>query len=194
MAHEPAVRNTWAPELIWDKKREQFLIFWASTIPGKFAETAGASEDDLNHRMYATTTRDWKAFTPTKLWYDPGFSVIDATIIPVGDGYRMVVKDETKNPVKKHLLHAASDDVEGPWSALSAPFTRDWVEGPTVLKVGEDYLIYYDVYREKHYGSLRTRDWTTFEDITDRIAFPQGTRHGTAIEVPYAVIERLLTE
>ncbi len=192
MAHEPAVRNTWAPELIWDKKRGEFLIFWASTIPGKFAETAGASEDGLNHRMYATTTKDWKVFTPTRLWYDPGFSVIDATIVPAGDGYRMVVKDETKTPVKKHLLHAASDDVAGPWEALSAPFTRDWVEGPTVLKVGEDYLIYYDVYREKHYGAKRTRDWKTFEDVTDRISIPPGARHGTAIEVPYAVIERLL--
>ncbi|MGC4073712.1 MAG: glycoside hydrolase family 43 protein [Nibricoccus sp.] len=192
MAHEPAVRNTWAPELIWDKKREQFLIFWASTIPGKFAETAGASEDDLNHRMYATTTKDWKAFTPTRLWYDPGFSVIDATIVPDGDGYQLVVKDETKNPVKKHLRHASAGDVEGPWSELSTPFTRDWVEGPTVLKVSDAWIVFFDVYKEKHYGALRTRDWKTFEDITAEISLPKGIRHGTAIEVPYAVIERLL--
>jgi hypothetical protein len=192
MAHESTVRNTWAPELVWDKQREQFLIFWASTIPEKFPETAGASEDGLNHRMYATTTKDWRAFSPTRLWYDPGFSVIDATIIPVGDGYQLVVKDETKTPVKKHLLHAASADVEGPWSPLSVPFSRDWVEGPTVLKVGDAWIVFFDVYKEKHYGALRTRDWKTFEDITAQISLPKGIRHGTAIEVPYAVIERLL--
>ncbi|ATC64465.1 glycosyl hydrolase [Nibricoccus aquaticus] len=192
MGHEPAVRNTWAPELIWDKKREQFLIFWASTIPGKFPETAGASEDDLNHRMYATTTKDWQAFSPTKLWYDPGFSVIDATVISEGDSYRLIVKDETKTPVKKHLRHASATDVEGPWSPLSAPFTRDWVEGPTVLKTGDAWIVFFDVYKEKHYGALRTRDWKTFEDITAHISLPKGIRHGTVIEVPYALIERLL--
>jgi hypothetical protein len=192
MAHEPSVRNTWAPELIWDKQREQFLIFWASTIPGKFSEAAGTSEDGLNHRMFSTTTKNWETFTPTKLWYDPGFSVIDATIVPAENGYHLVVKDETRNPPKKHLRHAFGKDVEGPWEPLGEPFTRDWVEGPTALKVGADYLVYFDVYREKHYGVLRTRDWKTFEDITAQISLPKGIRHGTAIEVPYAVIERLL--
>ena len=192
MAQEPTVKNTWAPELVWDKKREQFLIFWASTIPGKFSEAAGTSEDGLNHRMFATTTKDWQTFTPTKLWYDPGFSVIDATIVPVGDGYRMVVKDETRNPPKKYLQHASAGDVEGPWSPLSEPFSRDWVEGPTVLQVGDAWLVYFDVYREKHYGVLRTRDWKTWEDLTAQLSMPKGIRHGTAIEVPYSVIEALL--
>ncbi len=35
MAHEPTVRNCWAPEIIYDA-RKNFRIFWASTIPGKF--------------------------------------------------------------------------------------------------------------------------------------------------------------
>jgi hypothetical protein len=192
MAHEPTVKNTWAPELVWDKKREQFLIFWASTIPGRFSEAAGTSEDGFNHRMFATTTKDWQTFTPTKLRYDPGFSVIDATIIPAGDGYRMVVKDETRHPPKKYLQHASAGDVEGPWSSLSEPFTRDWVEGPTVLQVGDAWLVYFDVYREKHYGVLRTRDWKTWEDLTAQLSMPKGIRHGTAIEVPYTVIEALL--
>jgi hypothetical protein len=192
MTHEPTVRNSWAPELVWDNKREQFLIFWASTIPGKFPETAGTSEDDLNHRIYATTTKDWKAFTPTRLWYDPGFSVIDATIVNVGEGYALVVKDETKTPPKKHLRFALASDVEGPWGELTPPFTPDWVEGPTVLKVGGDHVVYFDVYREKKYGALRTNDGKTFEDITAQISLPKGIRHGTAIEVPYTVIERLL--
>jgi hypothetical protein len=194
MAQEPTVRNTWAPEAVWDKEREQFLIFWSSTIPGRFPETAGTSEDELNHRIYATTTKDWRFFTPTRLYYDPGFSVIDATILPVAGGYQLLVKDETKNPVKKHLLHAFGKDVEGPWGKLSEPFTRDWVEGPTVLKIGDAWIVYFDVYKEKHYGALRTRDWKTFEDITAQLAMPEGLRHGTAIEVPYALIERLLKD
>lgn len=194
MAHEPTARNAWAPDLVWDKKRREFLIVWATTIPGRFTETAGTSEDDLNHRLYATRTRDWQAFSPTRLYLDPGFSVIDATILPVDDGYRLIIKDETKNPVKKHLRHAIVKDADGPWRDFSAPFTRDWVEGPTVLKVGDAWIVFYDVYREKHFGALRTRDWKTFEDITSQIAFPEGIRHGTAIEVPGELLDRLLRD
>jgi hypothetical protein len=192
MAHEPAARNAWAPDLVWDRSRQEFLIIWASTIPGKFAETAATSEDGLNHRLYATRTRDWKTFSPTRLWLDPGFSVIDATVLPVGDGYRLIIKDETRHPAKKHLRHAVAGDVDGPWGDLSPPFTRDWVEGPTVLEVGDAWIVYFDVYREKHFGAMRTRDWKIFEDITASISFPEGIRHGTAIEIPGELLERLL--
>src|SRR4029078_11454775 len=37
MAHEPRVRNCWAPEIAYDATRNEFIIFWASTIPGRFA-------------------------------------------------------------------------------------------------------------------------------------------------------------
>jgi lysophospholipase L1-like esterase len=59
MAHEPGVLNAWAPEIVYDDKRGEFLIFWASTIPGRFAATDGSSEEKYNHRMYYTTTRDF---------------------------------------------------------------------------------------------------------------------------------------
>jgi hypothetical protein len=191
MAHEPAVRNTWAPEVVWDAQRREFLIFWASTVPGRFAATAGSSENELNHRIYSTTTRDWRRFTPTQLFYDPGFSVIDATLLHVEDGWRLIVKDETSKPPKKHLRMARGDSPAGPWHDLSPPFTRDWVEGPTAIKVGDDYLVYFDVYKEQHYGAVRSRDLLTWEDVTDKISLPAGVRHGTIIKVPRALIARL---
>ncbi|HRE05448.1 MAG TPA: hypothetical protein PKX00_07555, partial [Opitutaceae bacterium] len=58
MAHEPSVRNSWAPEVIYDEPKGEFLIFWASTLPDRFKETAGTSESAYNHRIYATRTRD----------------------------------------------------------------------------------------------------------------------------------------
>ena len=65
MAHEPTVLNAWAPEVVYDAARQESLIVWASTIPGRFAQTAGSSEEKYNHRIYATTTKDWAAFTPS---------------------------------------------------------------------------------------------------------------------------------
>ena len=134
MAHEPAARNCWAPEVAWDAARGEFIIFWASTIPGRFPETAGASEDAYNHRMYFTTTKDFVSFSPTELFYDPGFSVIDATFLHAAGRHHLIIKDETRNPPKKHLRIATADDMRGPFTDLSPPFTPDglWVEGPTL--------------------------------------------------------------
>ena len=195
MEHEPTTRNAWAPEVTWDAVRGRFLVYWASTIPGQFPETAASSESDLNHRLYATTTADWKTFAPTRLFCEPGFSVIDAAPLPAADvKFRLVVKDETVNPVKKHLRLAVAADPEGPWREFGAPFTRDWVEGPTAIRVGEDTLVYFDVYREKHYGAMRTRDFVHWEDATAQISIPAGARHGTMIEVPRSLVDRIVAE
>jgi hypothetical protein len=198
MAHEPGVRNTWAPEIAWDAKRKEFLIYWASTVPGKFTETAGSSESEYNHRMYFTTTRDFQAFAPTRLYLDPGFSVIDATLLTANDRFHLIIKDETRNPPKKYLQIADSADIRGPFKQFSAPITPAglWVEGPTAIKIGDDYVLYYDAYQTKHYGAMRSRDLKTWEDVTARLKMPDEStpvrmRHGTVIEVSPEVAARL---
>jgi hypothetical protein len=198
MAHEPTVLNAWAPEIVYDESRREYLIFWASTIPGRFPKTEGSSEEKYNHRMYATTTKDFVTFTPTRLFYDPGFSVIDATFVDTGRGRRLIVKDETRHPPKKYLQVAGPGELGGPFGALAAPFTPAgvWVEGPTALKLGDHYLVYFDAYIEKRYGALRSRDLVAWEDVSARMRFPdEGTpqrmRHGTVIAVTPDVIARL---
>ena len=198
MAHEPGSLNAWAPEIVYDDKRGEFLIFWASTIPGRFPATDGSSEDKYNHRMYATTTRDFKTYTPTRLFYDPGFSVIDATFVNFKGKNHLLVKDETRNPPKKHLQVADAPDLQGPFGKLGAPITppRLWVEGPTALQIGDDVVLYYDAYITKHYGAMRSRDLVHWEDVSDKMQFPdEGTkkrmRHGTVIAVPEEVVAGL---
>jgi hypothetical protein len=199
MEHEPTARNTWAPEIVHDAKTGEFIIFWATTIPGRFPATLGSSEDELNHRMFATATKDFATFTPTRLFYDPGFNCIDATFLRDGDRQWIIIKDETKFPeAKKHLRIGTAESLSGPFGELSAPITPlgEWVEGPTALKIGDDYLLYYDAYRTKRYGVLRSRDLKTWEDVSAKASFPnEGTkqrmRHGTIIEVPMSLIEKL---
>lgn len=199
MAHEPAVLNTWAPEIVYDAARKEFVIFWASTIPGKFPKTDGSSEEKYNHRLYFTTTKDFTTFTPTALFYDDGFSVIDATFLETPEGRRLIVKDETLRPPKKHLrMMTSAGSARGPFGVLGPPFTPAglWVEGPTGLKIGEHYVVYFDAYQAKHYGALRSRDLATWEDVTKQMSFPdEGTevrmRHGTVIEVPAALVAAL---
>ena len=85
MEKDPTAQNVWAPELFYDEVKAQWLVFWATTIPGKFPETANSG--DNNHRIYYVTTKDFTNFSPTKLLYDGGFNVIDATMLADGGKY-----------------------------------------------------------------------------------------------------------
>ena len=75
------------------------MIYWATTIPGRFPETDTTGDDGYNHRMYYTTTQDFVHFSDTKLLYDQGFNVIDATIQQIDGQYVMFLKNEVKYPI-----------------------------------------------------------------------------------------------
>ena len=194
MAHEPTALNTWAPELFYDASNERYLIYWASTIPGRYASTdSGGGGGKYNHRIYAVTTTDFKTFTPTKLLYEHGFSVIDADIIRDGKRYVMFLKDETERPPQKNIRLAFANRADGPWSAPTAKITGDyWAEGPTALRVGDRWIVYFDRYREHKYGALASTDLEHWTDISNTLVMPPGIRHGTALEIPAADARRLL--
>src|SRR5712692_10118814 len=133
MAKEPAARNIWAPEAAYDPERKEWIVFWASTIPGRFPDTEGSGDNAYNHRIYATTTKDFESFTPAKLWFDPGFNSIDSTLVPEGKRWIMIFKDERKTPLVKRLRLAFADSPGGPWKDITEPCSGDWVEGPSAV-------------------------------------------------------------
>lgn len=199
MAHEPTTANCWAPEIIWDAAQNHYLIFWSSTVPGKFpvadeTERKDKTKPPRNHRLYSTTTKDFTTFTPTKLHYEPGRNVIDETMVQDGAGWMMFVKDETEIPAPAkniYLVRAPSPD--GSWTPPGAPVTPPglWVEGGTAIKIGEWWHLYYDIYRDHRYGVIRTKDFTAWEDLTEQLVMPKGIRHGTVLRVPRAVVKLL---
>jgi len=192
MAHEPTARNVWAPELFYDEAKKQFLLFWSTTIPGRFPETDKTGNNGLNHRIYYVTTRDFQTFSETKLLFDGGFNVIDATILKANGKYYLIVKDETATPVKKNLRIAVSDDPEGPYANVSEPFTISWVEGPSAIRIGDEYFVYFDHYRTPHYyGAVKSKDLKNWQDVSNQISFPKDHRHGTVIRVSEDVLKRL---
>jgi hypothetical protein len=192
MEHEATALNAWAPEIFYDRKTRQYLIFWASTIPGRFPETEKSGDDKYNHRMYYVTTKDFRKFSETKLFYNQGFNVIDATIQQDGDRYVMFLKDETRNPPQKNLRVAFSNNATGEYSKPSPPITGNyWAEGPTVLKIGNEWIVYFDKYTQHLYGAVKSTDLTNWTDISDKIKFPKGTRHGTAFTVTKKEFENL---
>jgi beta-xylosidase len=192
MEDDPDAQNVWAPELFYDAKKAQWLIFWATTVPGKFPETKDSG--DNNHRIYCVTTKDFKTFSQTKLFYDGGFNVIDATILEAKGKFYLVVKDETKNPVKKDIHLAVSDHAEGPYSKAGPAISGDWVEGPSGIRIGGEYYIYFDHYgNPKYYGGIKSTDMEHWLDVSTLMSFPKGFRHGTVLSVPRSVVENLMS-
>ena len=190
MANEPNAKNSWAPELFYDDTRNEFLIFWATTIPGRFPKTEG--EGDNNHRIYCTTTKDFQTFSPTRLFYDPGFNVIDSFIAKTDQGYVMFLKHE--HPQQKNIRTATADDPQGPWSQASDPITGQyWAEGPAALKIENRWLVYFDKYTEHQYGAVMSEDLKNWTDISRKVHFPPSTRHGTAFPVDSDTLKRLQT-
>jgi hypothetical protein len=94
----------------------------------------------------------------------------------------MIFKDERKNPEKKNLRLAFADSPAGPWKDVTEPFSDGWVEGPSAARIGGDWWIYFDRYRDHKYDALRTTDWKKF--TPEKVNFPADHRHGTVVAIP----------
>lgn len=181
--------NVWAPELFYDDVRRQYMIIWASCVPGKFPDYI---EDHYNnHRLYYVTTKDFKKFSKAKLLIDPDFSCIDATLVKrAKNDYVMVLKDNSRK--QRNIKVAFSKTPFGPWTKPSEPFTESFTEGPTTAKVGDWYYIYYDSYRHAIYGAARTKDFKTFQNQTGTVKFPVGHKHGTVFMADEKLVDGLI--
>ena len=168
------------------------MIYWATTIAGKYKMDT-AVEKGYNHRLYYVTTKDFKTFSKTKLLYDKGFNVIDATIVPDGKQYVMFLKDETRIPVQKNIKISTSKKLTEGFSVPSAPITgKYWAEGPTTLKLGNTWIVYFDKYTEHKYGAIQSADLKTWTDVSDKISLPKGIRHGSIFTITEVELSKLL--
>lgn len=184
MEHEKGARNTWAPEITYDAKKELYFIYWATTIDGRFPLKDTAAESKYNHRMYYTATKDFRSLEPTKLLWDPGFSIIDASIVPYEKGYVMFLKNETRSPEEKNIRVSFAPQVTGPFSDPSQPIHgKYWAEGPSAVRVGGAWIVYFDKYRDHKYGAVSSTDLQNWMDVSDRLEMPRGIRHGSVFTV-----------
>jgi len=180
-----SARNTWAPEITYDPHSGNYMIYWASTITGKFMKTQ-TSESKYNHRMYYVLTKDFKKFSRTRLLYDRDFNVIDATIKVLGkNSFIMFLKDETLKPQpEKNIRIATSNTLNKGYSIASAPITgKYWAEGPTVEKIGDKWVVLFDKYRDHTYGAVESADLFNWQDISEKISLPKGLRHGSVFMI-----------
>jgi len=185
----PEVRNVWAPETYWDAKAKEWLVIWSSAF----------NDSDKGNRIWASRTKDFVTFTKPGVFFDPGFVVIDATmfhgLVAGRQQWAMVLKDQNIDPLRYQVRWMAGPSVEGPWGKMSGPITESWSEGPSVVKVGDEFVVYYDHYRapRARYEGVQTKDWVHWESVNDRMSFPDHAKHGSFFRVSEAEAQRLLS-
>ncbi len=195
MTHEPNARNCWAPEVFYDKETKQYLIFWSTTIKGLYPETEASADQGWDHRMYYVTTRDFETFSETKEFYNHGFNVIDGSLVEFNGTYYLFLKDETRFPPQKNIRLATAAKAEGPYSPPSQPLSGEyWAEGPSAIRVGEEWIVYFDKYMDRLMGAISSPDLQNWTDISEEVLFPEGTRHGTVFKANRVILYKLKTK
>ncbi|MDP9794389.1 hypothetical protein J2S43_002901 [Catenuloplanes nepalensis] len=186
--------NTWAPEAYYDTTLGAYVVFWASKLyaPGDPQHTG----DSYNRMMFATT-RDFHTFSEPRVWKDPGYSVIDSTVIKDGDTYYRFTKDErnpgSSNPCSKFIIAERSATLlDTEWDFIaecigSGALARG--EGPLVFKSNTErkWYLFVDEFGGRGYVPFETTDlasgvWTVSPDY----ALPSRPRHGTVLPVTAA--------
>jgi hypothetical protein len=126
------------------------------------------------------------------LFFEPGFNVIDATILEDNLRFYIFVKNETRTPVEKNIRMATAYHADGPWGTVSDPITPNWCEGPTAVKIEDKYILYFDKYTAGAFGALESADMQTWKDISGQLHMPAGARHGTVFRVSGDIIDGLI--
>lgn len=180
----------WAPEAVFDKKKEAFLVFFASKVKYEW-------EEEGKHRIYAAYTKDFREFSKTFLYIERDNHVIDTTIIEGEGRYYRISKDETD----KRLILETSDSLTGEFVRISSPVLSalKGVEGPEgyLLPNGKTWCLIADRFMEgKGYLPMLTEDLSTgdFRILTSG-EYDMGTtkkRHGSVLAITDEEYERLL--
>ena len=192
--------NTWAPEAFYDADLGAYVVFWASKI---YADNDPNHTGGTYNKMMYATTRDFVTFTAPKVWVDPGYSVIDSTMIKDGETYYRFTKDERNNtsttPCSKFITEEKSTSIRN----LGYTFVADCIgkgalgaaEGPTIFKSNTEkkWYLYLDEFGGRGYvpfesTNLNSGTWTpsTGYDL------PASPRHGTVLPVTQAEYDRVL--
>jgi len=176
----PGALNASAPAIYYDPAKKDWLILWSSSVL-----SAGKTTPD--DRIYSTTTTDFKQFTPARLFFDPGYNVADAIILNAGGTsaqYYLIFRDHSADPLQGRVLIAKGPAMDGPWSDIGAPISAAGSESPAAIRVDGGLLVYYHNARDpQYYGAAFTSDMKQWTDVSLRISFPAGVRHGSFIHI-----------
>jgi len=188
MARVVGAHNAWAPEFFLDPDSGEYHLIWSSVVdPDASAEGRDWENVGQDHRIWHCTTRDFAHYSPAELFFDPGYSVIDATVAHHDGRFMMAFKDErgVNDPSTdhKHILVTTFARPRADFSEPTGPVSPAAVEGPAFFRRDGEWVLLFDHYLEGRYGAASSADgveWAPAE-----ISLPPGTRHASVLTVPH---------
>ncbi|MFF7468919.1 family 43 glycosylhydrolase [Streptomyces sp. NPDC008092] len=193
MARVAGALNAWAPEFFLDRATGLYHLIWSSVVePGHTAEGRDFEHISQDHRIWHCTTQDFRTYSAPGVFFDPGHSVIDATVRELdGGGFLMAFKDERgindRDTAHKDIHLTTFGSPGGPYAAPAGPVTPSLVEGPALFRRGDEWIMIFDHFLEGRYGAARSRDGVAWEPVA--LSFPPGMRHASVLETSRPVLE-----
>jgi hypothetical protein len=147
---------TWAPEASWDHALQKYVVYWSSNL---------YEESDTNHtaasytRIMYSTTKDFRKFSPAKVWIDLGENLIDATV-----AYDASTKTHYRfTSVSADIRHEKSTTgLLGKWTEVTRKIGMVEIgggEGPLIFQDNLDrskWHLYVDDYAPRGYQPFET--------------------------------------
>jgi hypothetical protein len=191
MSHVPHTRNCWAPECFYDEEAELYRVIWSSTV----GDGENPCSEGYDHRIWGSTTQDFREYSQASLFFDPGYNVIDASVIRHNSRYLMAFKDERgENQFGtdfKAIRLCTAERACAEWTEISELITPSLTEGPTMFLRDGHIVMLYDHFMEGFFGASQSDNGVRWTSITSLMQFPPGPRHASVIEVDDAVAEPL---
>ncbi len=183
----------WAPDIIFDKKDEDYLVHWSS--PNRINNYGDKG-------IYYSKTKDFVNFSKPQLLYrkeDSG--VIDSAMYEEDGKYYLFLKSE-KNPSK--IILTVSENITGPFEKIEE-FDKSMetlevgqYEAPTAVKLEDGrWCLFLDFYgcsaEEQGYVPFVADDLSSgkFVRSDQAFKFPYGYKHGTILTITMEEYERL---
>jgi beta-xylosidase len=204
MGSKPKAKNCWAPKIFYDEAAKHWQIIWSTWLDDGTFGPPDLPHTSKNHRIFYVTTKDFEDFSEPKVLLDPGYSCIDAYLLKDGRDYLLFFKDERYNdsddfaPAHQNIRMARGRSPYGPFGSISEPITGKgpgkWHnEGACAVKHRGEYYVFYDHHNsEEYFGATKSRDLKSWTDVSDKMNFPEGFKHGSIISVPKRVVTNLL--
>jgi len=206
MASKQKTKNCWAPKLFYDDAEKHWMILWSSWVDDGTFGPPELPNTSKQHRIFYATTKDFKQISQPKLLFDPGYSCIDAYLLKDKSEYLLFFKDERDNDSEvfngehQNIRIARGKSPIGPFGDISETITgmsgKTWQnEGPSAIKVANEYFVFYDHYKPpppRYYGAVKSTDLLKWIDVSDKMSFPEGAKHGSIIRLPKQTLTKFL--
>lgn len=188
--------NVWAPESYWDASRSEYIIIFSSRYWDP-ADVDRTGRSPPNQLMYVTT-KDYETFSEEKVYFSPGYPVIDCSLLHVPEQGENVWYRWVKSEVDYLVWQQrSSTGILGEWTnvggapdgtrvTFAAKYSNN--EGQMAFRDNLDpglYHLWIDQSSTETYipAQARTLDDMSAWELSDTTNFTKNTKHGWVLPI-----------